>query len=88
MICACEGESGILLVGSTNFMNGTQETYPAFTNITNCLVYENGFYGKQTAAYFKSIAYRTNLVNNVFFNSPRSLINCEQQCYIIYYIIL
>ena len=27
------------------------------------------------ASYFKSISYKTNLVNNVFFNSPRSLVN-------------
>ena len=69
------GESAILLVGSTEFMNGTRDTYPAFTNITSNLCYENGYFGKQTAAYFKSISYRTNLVNNVFFNSPRSLVN-------------
>jgi hypothetical protein len=34
-----------------------------------------GLFGKQTAAYFKSIAYRTTVTNNVFFNSPRSLVN-------------
>jgi hypothetical protein len=56
-------------------MNGTADTYPAYTNISNNLCFEMGFYGKQTAAYFKSIAYKTNLVNNVFFNSPRSLVN-------------
>ena len=33
------------------------------------------YYGKQTAAYFKSLAYNTTLANNVFFNSPRSLVN-------------
>ena len=31
-----------------------------------------GYFGKQTAAYFKSIAYKTTLENNVFFNSPVS----------------
>ena len=69
------GDSAILLVGSTRYMNGTADTYPAYTNISNNLLFEMGFYGKQTAAYFKSIAYKTNLVNNVFFNSPRSLVN-------------
>ena len=69
------GDSAIVLVGSTRYMNGTADTYPAYTNISNNLCYEMGYYGKQTAAYFKSIAYRTRLVNNVFYNSPRSLVN-------------
>eukprot|EP01050_Picozoa_sp_SAG11_P004290 SAG11_NODE_270_length_11380_cov_10.415034_6_plen_124_part_00 len=69
------GDSAIVLVGSTHFMNGTVNTYPAFTNISNNLCFEMGYYGKQTAAYFKSIAFHTYLVNNVFFNSPRSLVN-------------
>ena len=45
-------------------------TYPAYTNISGNLAFEMGYYGKQTAAYFKSIAYKTTLENNVFFNSP------------------
>jgi hypothetical protein len=56
-------------------MNGTANSFPAFTNISNNLCFEMGYYGKQTAAYFKSIAFKTQLVNNVFFNSPRSLVN-------------
>ena len=56
-------------------MNGTRDTFPGWTNISNNLAYEMGFYGKQTAAYFKSISYKTTLKNNVFFNSPRSLVN-------------
>ena len=47
-------------------------TYPAYTNISGNLAFEMGYFGKQTAAYFKSIAYKTNLENNVFFNSPVS----------------
>ena len=54
------GDSGIVLVGSTRLMNGTANTYPAYTNITGNLVFENGFYGKQTASYFKSISYGEN----------------------------
>ena len=69
------GESAILLVGSTALMNGTRNTYPAYTNVTNNLCYEMGYYGKQTAAYFRSIAYKSTVTNNVFFNSPRSLVN-------------
>ena len=63
------GDSAILLVGSTELMNGTRDTYPAYTQIQGNLCYEMGYYGKQTAAYFKSIAYRSNVTNNVFFNS-------------------
>ena len=44
----------------------------AYTNISGNLAFEMGYFGKQTAAYFKSIAYKTILENNVFFNSPVS----------------
>ena len=37
------GDSGIVLAGSTQLMNGTKNTYPAYTNITGNLVFENGF---------------------------------------------
>jgi hypothetical protein len=69
------GDSAVALVGSTDLMNGTRPTYVAYTNITNNLMYEVGVYGKQTAALFKSIAYRTNIVNNVALNGPRSGFN-------------
>jgi len=69
------GDSAILLVGSTDLMNGTRNTYPAFTSVTGNLCYEMGYYGKQTAAVFKSIAYQSYIGGNVFFNSPRSLVN-------------
>lgn len=69
------GESAILLVGSTEYMNGTRNTYPAQNNITGNLCYEMGYFGKQTAALFKSITYQSRISNNVFFNSPRSLVN-------------
>ena len=38
-------------------------------------MYEVGIYGKQTAALFKSMCYRTRIVNNVALNGPRSGIN-------------
>ena len=72
---AYAGDSSIVLVGSTKLMNGTLPSYPAYTNITGCLSYENGYYGKQTAALFKSISYKTYVKDNVFFNSPRSVVN-------------
>lgn len=70
------GDSAILLVGSTHYMNGTRDSYPAFTNISNNLCFEMGYYGKQTAAYFKSIAFQTQLVNNVFF-SKLKIADCD-----------
>ena len=69
------GDSGILLVGSTAMMNGSRPSFPVNTTIANNLVHDNGGFGKQTASYFKSIASSTNLSANVFFNSPRSLVN-------------
>ena len=69
------GDSAIVLVGSTELMNGTRNTYPAFNNVTGNSAYNIGHYGKQVAAVFKSIAYRTLIERNVFFNSARSLVN-------------
>ena len=69
------GDSAIVLLGSTGLMNGTRNTYPSGTNVTGNLCYEMGRYGKQTAAFFKSIAHRTTLAGNVFFNSPRALVD-------------
>ena len=53
------GDTAIVLVGSTQLMNGTGNTYVAYSNITGNLVDEVGYYGKQTAALFKSMSYRT-----------------------------
>ena len=69
------GDSAIVLVGSTELMNGTRNTYPAYTNVTGNVAYNMGFYGKQVAAVFKSMTYRTLIEHNVFFNSARSLVN-------------
>ena len=69
------GDSGIALVGSTKLMDGTGDTHPAHTIITNNLVHDVGFFSKQTAAFFKSICYNTSLRYNVFFGGPRSGVN-------------
>jgi hypothetical protein len=39
------GDSAILLVGSTELMNGTRLTYPSDNNITDNLCHDMGFYG-------------------------------------------
>ena len=62
--------SGLHHSKSVSNNRANRPTYPAYTNISGNLAFEMGYYGKQTAAYFKSIAYKTNLENNVFFNSP------------------
>ena len=69
------GDSAIVLLGSTDLMNGTAPTFPTRTTVAGNLCHDVGLYGKQTAAFFKSISHATNLSRNVFFNSPRSLVN-------------
>jgi hypothetical protein len=69
------GDSAIVVVGSTNLIDGTSGNQPIGTQVIGNLVHELGIWGKQTAAYFQALTYETYLGYNVFFNGPRSGIN-------------
>ena len=83
---AYSGDTAIALVGSTELMDGTADTFPAHTDISSNLIHEVGFQSKQTAAFFKSISYNTSLRFNVMFGGPRSGVNYVSfwMCYMIY----
>ena len=69
------GDSAVAAVGSSNFMDGTDGNQPRGTRIIGNLMHENGIFGKQTSAYFQSVACQTELIGNVMFNGPRAGIN-------------
>ena len=69
------GDSAIVLLGSTNLIDGTSGDQPRGTKILGNLVHENGIFGKQTAAFMQSMACQTELHGNVFFNGPRAGVN-------------
>ena len=71
---AC-GDSAVALVGSTDLINGTRGSYPAYNTIERNHMHEIGVFGKQTSGYFKGIA-RANVVKeNVIYNGPRAGVN-------------
>ena len=69
------GDSAIAAVGTADLIDGTLGHQPRGTQILNNLVHEIGIWGKETSAYFQSLACQTTLSGNVFFNGPRAGIN-------------
>ena len=69
------GDSAIVLIGSTNLMDGTSGNQPRGTKVIGNLVHENGIFVKQTAAFMQTMSCETELRGNVFFNGPRAGVN-------------
>ena len=69
------GDSSIIVVGSTDLIDGTSGNQPRGTKVIGNLVHESGIFGKQTSPYMQSLACQTELKGNVFFNGPRAGIN-------------
>lgn len=79
------GDSAVAQVGSTFFaqtekrgedlMDGTNLDQPRGTVFTHNVVREIGVFGKQTSAFFQSVACNTTIENSVLFNGPRAGIN-------------
>lgn len=69
------GDSAIVLLGSTELIDGTSGDQPRGTKILGNFVHENGIFGKQTAAFMQSMACQSELSGNVFFNGPRAGVN-------------
>eukprot|EP00118_Oscarella_pearsei_P004070 m.16912 g.16912 ORF g.16912 m.16912 type:complete len:817 (+) comp27198_c0_seq1:101-2551(+) len=78
-ISGCEfyacGDSAIVSAGSTDLMNGTLGTYPAYNVIERNHIHEIGIFGKQTSGYFKAVARRNVIRENVMYNGPRAGVN-------------
>ena len=75
------GDSAILIVGASGKHRTNQahsREYPAFNHIEENHVDTVGVWGKQSAAYFKSVT-RGNIVRrNVFHDGPRSGVNYSE----------
>ena len=69
------GDSAIVLIGSTNLMDGTSGNQPRGTKVIGNLVHENGIFVKQTSAFIQTMSCETELQGNVFFNGPRAGVN-------------
>lgn len=69
------GDSSIIVVGSSQLIDGTDGNQPRGTKVISNLIHESGVWGKQTSPYMQSVACQTELTGNVFFNGPRAGIN-------------
>ena len=69
------GDSSIIVVGSSELIDGTDGNQPRGTKVISNLIHESGIFGKQTSPYMQSLACQTELTGNVFFNGPRAGIN-------------
>ena len=72
------GDSAILVVGAAGagrIDNSRNKQYPAYNVIEENHVDGVGVWVKQTAAYFKAVTRDNPIKNNVFHDSPRSLVN-------------
>ena len=69
------GDSAIAAVGDSNLIDGTIGNQPRGTKIIGNLMHEIGIFGKETSAYFQSVACETSFMGNVLFNGPRAGIN-------------
>ena len=72
------GDTAIAVVGASGMHRTNQAAsldYPAFNLIEGNHVGGVGVWGKQSAAYFKSVTRENTIKNNVFHDSPRSLVN-------------
>ena len=69
------GDSGIVIVGEAELIDGTNGNQPRAVTVVGNLVHENGVFGKQTSAYVQSLSCQNKISGNVFFNGPRAGIN-------------
>jgi hypothetical protein len=70
-------DTGIALVGSAFYADGTQPTHPERNLVTLNHIHEVGVVGKGQAAYFQALASHNTVSRNVMFNGPRTGIECN-----------
>ena len=71
------GDSCIIALGSTAFMDGRADTHPRDTQIHHNHLHDWGLWGKQTSAYFGSLVRRISFDHNVLYNGPRAGSNLD-----------
>ena len=76
------GDSGIILVGSTNEIDGfSVASQPANTLIQSNLFHETGIYIKQSSPVLITLSRSVSVVGNLMFNMPRAAININDGFY-------
>ena len=68
------GDSAICLVGSESQIQGSHRPLPSENLISNNLIHDCGYFGKQCAAVFLSITEKNTVSHNLIFNMPRAAI--------------
>jgi len=69
------GENGVILVGSTDWVDGRGGDQPRFNDVSENLIYHFGLYTKQSCAVLSAAACQNTIERNVLFHGPRALIN-------------
>ena len=69
------GENGVILMGSTNWVDGRNGEQPRFSEISGNLIHHLGLYTKQSAAIFSAVACQNSILSNILFHGPRALLN-------------
>lgn len=79
LVADCEfvrtGESGVIMLGSTQGQNASLPTYPDRNTVARCHCHETGVYGKQTSCVASLLAANTSILDTVAYNSPRAALN-------------
>lgn len=66
------GDSAICFVGSWGETNGTQKSFPFECSVSNNLIHDCGFFGKQIAGVYISRAKRITVSHNHIYSMPRA----------------
>ena len=72
-ISAC-GDSAICLVGCESQIQGSHRPLPSENLISNNLIHDCGYFGKQCAGVFLSVTEKNTISHNRIFNMPRAAI--------------
>jgi hypothetical protein len=75
-------DSGIILVGSTNGIDGfSVASQPTNTLIQSNLIHETGIYIKQSSPVLISVSRSVSVIGNLMFNMPRAAVNVNDGFY-------
>ncbi|MGA9042149.1 MAG: right-handed parallel beta-helix repeat-containing protein [Terriglobales bacterium] len=66
------GDSAVCFVGDLAKTTGTQRAFPYECQVTNNLIHDCGFFGKQIAGVYISRAKRITVGHNLIYNMPRA----------------
>ena len=69
------GDSAVVLLGSTNLVDGSAPTFPNFNSVLRNIMHETGVYGKQTSCIAQQLSANSTFADNVCFNGPRAGVN-------------